>query len=47
MRVEVQRESCCHLWVQICTLGLQLDQKTQQRDQTGRSDEVDTKVVKV
>lgn len=37
---EVHRESCCHLWVQVCTLGLQLDQEThQQRDQTGESDE--------
>lgn len=26
--VEVHRESSCHLWVQVCTLGLQLDQET-------------------
>lgn len=40
VRVEVKRESCRHLWVQVCTLGLELDQETNaQRDQTGRSDE--------
>lgn len=46
VRVKDHRESCCHLWVQICTLGLQLDPEThQQRDRTGRRDEDERETV--
>lgn len=30
VRVEVHRESRHHLWVQVCALGLQLDQESHQ-----------------